>query len=196
MSTNKTFIQLLKDDNQIELAKLYTTNGWGSEIDFKIVYDAVSQLKNSSIHNIIGYMHDEGIYVDQDYKKAFEYYKLSADLGNYIAQYNLGYMYRDGNGVDKDYKKAVEYYKLSADQGDSDAKQKIKNIGNWENIDEFITGLIIENKSFETKIQNLETKIQKLKDKNRELKYIPGNLGYKNVEKHFKLLSDKLTTSI
>ena len=57
-----------------------------------------------------------GYGAEQDYTKAFWWFKKSADAGNKFAQYSLGSLYFYGNGVAQNYEKAFEYYKLSADQ--------------------------------------------------------------------------------
>ena len=50
--------------------------------------------------------------VSQDYAKALEWYRKSAEQGNAAAQNQLGHMYEYeyGKGVSKDYVKAVEWY--------------------------------------------------------------------------------------
>jgi len=55
--------------------------------------------------------------VAQEYSKAFEYYKLSAERGDKYAQTRIGYMYGTGNGVELNSDEAFKWYKLSADQG-------------------------------------------------------------------------------
>lgn len=64
----------------------------------------------------IGKMFALGYGAEQDYTKAFWWFKKSADAGNKFAQYSLGSLYFYGNGVAQNYEKAFEYYKLSADQ--------------------------------------------------------------------------------
>ena len=64
----------------------------------------------------IGKMNALGYGTEQDYTKAYEWFKKSADAGNKFAQYSLGSLYFYGNGVVQNYEKAFEYYKLSADQ--------------------------------------------------------------------------------
>lgn len=54
----------------------------------------------------------EGLGVEKDYKKAFEYLKKAADQGHTMAQNTLGKCY-----FDADYGKAFEYFKRAADQG-------------------------------------------------------------------------------
>ena len=62
-------------------------------------------------------MYQLGIGVQQDSKKAVEYFKLASLLNDPLSQYNLGVMYRDGGAVAQDETKAVEYFTLSADNG-------------------------------------------------------------------------------
>lgn len=64
----------------------------------------------------IGKMFALGYGAEQDYTKAFWWFKKSADAGNKFAQYSLGSLYFYGNGVAQNYEKAFEYYKLSTDQ--------------------------------------------------------------------------------
>ena len=53
----------------------------------------------------------------QDFAKAAEWYRKSAEQGYARAQCNLGYFYENGRGVEKDLAKAVEWYRKSAEQG-------------------------------------------------------------------------------
>ena len=46
-----------------------------------------------------------------------KWYRLAAEQGYDIAQYNLGVMYENGQGVPQDYKEAVKWYRLAAEQG-------------------------------------------------------------------------------
>jgi TPR repeat protein len=69
------------------------------------------------------YAHVQG--VTQDYKEAVKWYRLAADQGNAMAQYNLGATYANGQGVTQDYKEAVKWYRLSADQGTALAQSNL-----------------------------------------------------------------------
>ena len=64
----------------------------------------------------IGKMYALGYGTEQDYTKAFRWFKKSADAGNKFAQYSLGSLFFYGNGITQSYEKAFEYYKLSANQ--------------------------------------------------------------------------------
>ena len=80
----------------------------------------------------MGYLYENGLGVDQDYKAAFKYYSLSSEYSNeknVKALYKLGNFYYNGYGnifINKD--KAIYYYKKSAELGDSDALNKLGEI--------------------------------------------------------------------
>ena len=46
-----------------------------------------------------------------------KWYRLAADQGFALAQYNLGIMYNKGEGVAQDYAEAVKWYRRAADKG-------------------------------------------------------------------------------
>ena len=52
----------------------------------------------------------------QDYNKAIEWYRKSAERGYAQSQTILGLMYSKGRGVERDYKEAVKWYRKAADQ--------------------------------------------------------------------------------
>ncbi|MBP0118666.1 MAG: sel1 repeat family protein, partial [Candidatus Nitrotoga sp.] len=68
---------------------------------------------------------DNGQGVPQDFKEAVKWYRLAAEQGHALAQFNLGGVYDKGRGVAKDYKEAVRWYKLAAEQGDVDAQYNL-----------------------------------------------------------------------
>lgn len=67
-------------------------------------------------------------YRDGDYKKAVEYYRLAATLGDVHAVSNLGYCYLYGRGIDVDVDLAVAYFQIAARNMDVDAAYKLGNI--------------------------------------------------------------------
>ena len=73
----------------------------------------------------LGILYYEGDEVEQDYKKAEEYFRKAAAQGNAEAQYRLGHLYYYGEGVEKNYEKAAEWYEKAAGQGDADAQIKL-----------------------------------------------------------------------
>mmetsp|Transcript_27364 Transcript_27364/g.38179 ORF Transcript_27364/g.38179 Transcript_27364/m.38179 type:complete len:292 (-) Transcript_27364:149-1024(-) len=68
----------------------------------------------------------KGVGVDKNQKKAFEYFKKAAEIGNPTDICNLGVCYKKGMGCEKDFKKAVELYKKAAKMGDAAA---LTNLG-------------------------------------------------------------------
>jgi TPR repeat protein len=61
-------------------------------------------------------MYDNGLGVPRDYTEAVRWYRLAADEGYPVAQYDLGDMYEEGHGVPQDYAEAVRWYRKAADQ--------------------------------------------------------------------------------
>lgn len=53
--------------------------------------------------NFLGMIYAAGLKVDQDYQEAAKSYKLAAEQGLSIAQYNLGQMFEEGLGVHQDF---------------------------------------------------------------------------------------------
>jgi len=68
--------------------------------------------------NNLGYKYEIGDGVEQDLKKACEYYKKAAEGGLPIAQSNYGLFLSNGRGCRKNMKKAVEMFKAAADAGE------------------------------------------------------------------------------
>ena len=63
--------------------------------------------------------------VEQDYKKAFSWFKKAADQGYEPAQYNVGGFYAMGRGVKQDVAKAIPYLQAAAAQGHAKAKEML-----------------------------------------------------------------------
>jgi TPR repeat protein len=64
-------------------------------------------------------MFGEGHGVPQDYKEAMRWYRLAADQGNALAQFELGSMYDKGLGVPKDYIQAHMWFNLAGASGNA-----------------------------------------------------------------------------
>jgi tetratricopeptide (TPR) repeat protein len=66
----------------------------------------------------LGMIYEKGIDVEQNFKKAFEYYSEAAEYSiTGTAEFLLGNFYFDGNYVEKNYEKAIEFYKISFEKG-------------------------------------------------------------------------------
>lgn len=66
--------------------------------------------------------------VEQDYEKAVYWYKLSAEQGVKLAQYNLAGCYELGRGVEQSIEKALEWYRKAAEKGVREAKRAVKRL--------------------------------------------------------------------
>lgn len=84
--------------------------------------------KNDSAANSIGQIYEEGVYVDQDYYKAFEWYRIGAERGNTSAQMSLGDLYKKGLGVNKDMKLAKEWHSKAIEQMKNDVDRYQKEV--------------------------------------------------------------------
>ena len=71
---------------------------------------------------IIGLMYASGQGVPQDYAEAVRWYRMAADQGEALAQFNLGAMYHSGHGISQNYAEALHWYRMAADQGNANAQ--------------------------------------------------------------------------
>ncbi len=46
-----------------------------------------------------------------------KWWRLAAEQGDAVAQYNLGVKYAQGEGVSEDYAEAIKWWRLAAEQG-------------------------------------------------------------------------------
>lgn len=71
----------------------------------------------------VGVMHERGLGVEKDEKKAAEWYEKAAVQGYVDAQYNIAIMYASGRGVAKNEPIAMMWLALAAKQGDREARK-------------------------------------------------------------------------
>ena len=78
---------------------------------------------NGRAYTDLGRMYEQGSGVEQDYEKALEYYRLSAEAENpdFKGMRYAGLMYRDGVGVAQDPAEAAACFQLAAESGDVSA---------------------------------------------------------------------------
>ena len=103
------FEQWLKYDEKIE-----------ENSEYGLYCDSVRVLDLHSTHwaqYMLGECYQYGYGVDEDKKKSFEYYSLSAEQGNSMAMHNLAFCYDYGEGTDENKTKAFEWYEKSAHLG-------------------------------------------------------------------------------
>jgi len=82
-----------------------------------------------AMYNLGSYYFDGSYGFTQDYDKALELYRRSAELGYAGAYCSIGSAYYNGEGVEVDKKKAEHYYELAAIEGHVIARV---NLGNEE----------------------------------------------------------------
>ena len=70
-------------------------------------------------------MYYEGKGLDQDFEKAFQWFKRSADQGYAPSQYKLAYMYENNELIQKDFQEAFRWYEKAAEQGYAQAQQHL-----------------------------------------------------------------------
>ena len=87
-----------------------------------------NSFKNKNIMGKATYIEGLSYKKDKDYENAFKYFKITADIGNIDAMYQLGILYHDGLGVEKSKKLAMEWYQKSASGGKVKAKRALSNI--------------------------------------------------------------------
>ena len=136
MSKNEKLKGELSESTKLYLKGITYFYGIDTSINYKKAYENFHQLIKESKSYLkesqlfLGQMYYKGLYVPQSYKKAIEYFKLSAKNGSTKAYYFLGEIASkkilDEEDNDKPYDDvAFNYYKKSADLGLSEAYAKI-----------------------------------------------------------------------
>ena len=83
----------------------------------KLWFEFAAKRGNLDAINNLGVLYMEGLGVEKDYKKAFEYVSQAVADNDPVALDNLGTMYLLGHGVGQDYAKAFELFSKSAEGG-------------------------------------------------------------------------------
>src|SRR5690349_21316305 len=76
-------------------------------------------------NTLIGRIYAEGLGVQKDLKRAFEYYRRAADLGDVQGTFALGLAYAEGLGVAKDRKAAADLFEKAALTGHAEANYNL-----------------------------------------------------------------------
>ena len=71
---------------------------------------------------VLGYLHETGNGVPQDYAESFKWYLQAAEQGFVAAQARLGLCYELGQGVAQDYAESFKWYRQAAEQGNATAQ--------------------------------------------------------------------------
>lgn len=83
----------------------------------------------------VGVSYLKGSGAEKDISKALEYFKMCAEQGSGLGNYQLGKAYETGNGVAPDMSLAISYYKKSAELGYANAKNVLSQIENSDRED-------------------------------------------------------------
>ena len=118
------FSELARDSSNRKV-RFYDDTGNFNEQHFEITNN--SPLKKLAIF-IVGKCYADGKGVSQDYNKAFEYFKKSAELGYTEAMANVGAYYWQGKGVEKDYDQAFYWCLKAAESGNVTAMNTVGKI--------------------------------------------------------------------
>ena len=77
---------------------------------------------NQNAQAKLGLIYYQGVGVEQDYKKSFDWTSKAAKQGNSQAESLLGEFYSSGNGVTKDYRRSFEWFFKAAEHGNANAQ--------------------------------------------------------------------------
>lgn len=91
----------------------------------------IEDLNADSLVNIGAAYYNGTDGLEQDFEKAFKFYKLAAKMGNVIAMSNLGYCYLYGRSVPVDEDKALYCFEKASEAGDVNATYKIGDFYMW-----------------------------------------------------------------
>ena len=83
---------------------------------------------NANAQGHVGWFHQNGHGIDQDYVKAHEWFLKAANLGDAVAQHNVGWNYKKGLGIEEDKQQALHWFQLAADGGVADASKEIDRL--------------------------------------------------------------------
>lgn len=100
-------------------------NGIGTAINYEEAYRLfvkASEMEDREVcgyaYNDIGYMYENGLYVNQNAATAVSWFKKGASLDNPYAMFNLSNCYLDGFGIDQSFDQALTWMEKAAAQGD------------------------------------------------------------------------------
>ncbi|MDE6260595.1 MAG: sel1 repeat family protein [Oscillospiraceae bacterium] len=77
----------------------------------------------------VGYFYYDGLGVEKDLPKAFEWTKRAAEHGDRDGQYNLAFFYEEGIGTEADLDMAKYWYQQAAEQNHDLALEKCRELG-------------------------------------------------------------------
>lgn len=99
-------------DTTAQFLRVTTVNG----DDFP-VYLKAAENGDSEAMRLTAICYQGGKGIEQDLKKAWEWYGRSALLGNTEAQYDIGTLYRDGIGTKQNFQESAYWFRKAASNG-------------------------------------------------------------------------------
>ena len=100
-------------------------NGIGTTINYEEAFRLFAEASETYddevcgyAYNDIGYMYENGLYVNQEASKAVSWFKKGASLENPYAMFNLANCYLDGFGTDQSFDQALTWFERAAAQGE------------------------------------------------------------------------------
>jgi hypothetical protein len=104
------------------ISKNIKINNLDNQINNIINKRNLDTITDSKLLNILGEIYEFGcLGIKKNYKKAIEYYKISADKGNSHSQYSLAMIYYYSKGEEQNHTNAFKYFSLTAEQGNNSA---------------------------------------------------------------------------
>lgn len=86
------------------------------------LFVAAANAGNTKAAVQVGFCHESGFGVRQNFSDAAKWYRRAADQGNSRGQKNLGVLYETGRGVPEDWVEAAKWYQKSAAQNDDEGE--------------------------------------------------------------------------
>jgi uncharacterized protein len=117
-------------ERQLGIIYLYGKNGVPRDPATAFEYLKESaDAGNMGAQYYLGYMYDQGIFVQKDVRAALELYSKSADQGFADAQNVMGLAYWKGIGVPKDLAIARDWFKKAVENGSKEASGNLAALG-------------------------------------------------------------------
>lgn len=116
---HKNLIDFISKDkfietNFIELVNELIKLDINSVIEYIDSCNKTNKKSLKEIFYLIGGIYNNGINVEKNLEKAFEYTKMAADFGVHNACFNTGHNYKVGSGCEKNIVESFKYFKIAA----------------------------------------------------------------------------------
>lgn len=113
------------------LAEMYNEGDGGLPVDHDKALSLLREAeryKQPHAYAFLGYMHENGWSMEQDYGAARRLYEQAAEMDVSFAELRLGILYRDGLGVRRDLDKAAYWLKRAASHGNEKAEKVLNKL--------------------------------------------------------------------